>query len=95
MLYMDTNKHTPMKNTRREFIIKGAMGTGLLAGGLSSCQAESGDSGMVINDRYKKLDEVMAMPVLKSELFPDPVIIETLELLRYENNFICRVRSAD
>jgi L-alanine-DL-glutamate epimerase-like enolase superfamily enzyme len=26
-------------------------------------------------------------------LFPDPVIIETLELLRFNDNFICRVRS--
>lgn len=34
-------------------------------------------------------------PVLKRNLFPDPVIIETIELLRYNNNFICRVRSTD
>jgi L-alanine-DL-glutamate epimerase-like enolase superfamily enzyme len=36
---------------------------------------------------------MLAQPVLKKELFPDPVIIETLELLRYKDNFICRVRS--
>jgi L-alanine-DL-glutamate epimerase-like enolase superfamily enzyme len=33
--------------------------------------------------------------VLKRELFPAPVIIETLELLRDRNNFICWVRSKD
>ena len=44
---------------------------------------------------YSVLDQVLAKPVLKTELFPDPVIIETLELLRYKDNFICRVRSTD
>jgi hypothetical protein len=84
-----------MKNTRREFILKSTMGTGLLAGGLSSCQSGPEVSGEVRNGKYSKLDEVLARPVLKSELFADPVIIESLELLRYENNFICRVRSTD
>ena len=84
-----------MKNTRREFILKSAMGTGLLAGGLSSCQSKPEALNQVLSDRYRKLDEVLAMPVLKSEQFKDPVIIESLELLRYENNFICRVRSSD
>jgi len=34
-------------------------------------------------------------PVLKKELFKVPVIIETLELLRYQGSFLCRVRSRD
>ncbi|MFW5822723.1 MAG: mandelate racemase/muconate lactonizing enzyme family protein [Tangfeifania sp.] len=42
---------------------------------------------------YEKLDNVLREPVLKKELFPEPVIIDTLELLRYRDNFICRVRS--
>ncbi len=84
-----------MNRTRRDFIVKGAMGTGLLAGGLSSCQTKPETSNEVLNERYRKLDEALARPVLKSELFPDPVIIETLELLRYGDNFICRVRSTD
>jgi L-alanine-DL-glutamate epimerase-like enolase superfamily enzyme len=84
-----------MKNTRREFILKSTMGTGLLAGGLSSCQSGPEVSGEVRNGKYSKLDEFLVRPVLKSELFADPVIIESLELLRYENNFICRVRSTD
>jgi L-alanine-DL-glutamate epimerase-like enolase superfamily enzyme len=84
-----------VKNTRREFILKSAMGTGIIAGGLSSCQSKPEASGQALDDRYGKLDEVLAMPVLKSEQFTDPVIIESLELLRYDNNFICRVRSSD
>lgn len=41
------------------------------------------------------LDKILSEPVLKKELFPDPVIIDRLELLRYQDNFICRVTSTD
>lgn len=44
-------------------------------------------------ERYVALDEVYANPVLKRQYFPEPVPIDTLELLRYKDNFICRVRS--
>jgi L-alanine-DL-glutamate epimerase-like enolase superfamily enzyme len=37
----------------------------------------------------------MRQPVLKKQLFTTPVIIETLELLRLNNGFLCRVRSRD
>jgi L-alanine-DL-glutamate epimerase-like enolase superfamily enzyme len=84
-----------MNHTRRDFIAKGAMGAGLLAGGFTSCQPVPESANQDLDDRYRKLDEVLAEPVLKSELFPVPVIIETLELLRYGDNFICRVRSTD
>jgi len=33
--------------------------------------------------------------VLRRELFPAPVIIESLELLRHGDSFLCRVRSRD
>lgn len=33
--------------------------------------------------------------LLKTELFSAPVMIESLELLRYQDNFLCRVRSRD
>ncbi len=45
--------------------------------------------------RYATLDEVLKLPVLKKELFLSPVIIESIELLRDRNNFLCRVRSKD
>ncbi len=41
------------------------------------------------------LDAILAQPVLRRTFFPDPVIIDRLELLRYQDNFICRVTSAD
>ena len=44
---------------------------------------------------YDPLDKALRRPVLKRELFPSPVIIDTLELLQDRNNFICRVRSSD
>ncbi len=34
-------------------------------------------------------------PVLKRELFSDPVIIDTVELLHHDGNFVCRIRSID
>jgi L-alanine-DL-glutamate epimerase-like enolase superfamily enzyme len=46
-------------------------------------------------DRYAKLDEVLRQPVLKRELFPAPVVVESLELLRHDESFLCRVRSRD
>jgi L-alanine-DL-glutamate epimerase-like enolase superfamily enzyme len=47
------------------------------------------------NPDYAKLDQVLKQPVLKRQLFSTPVIIETLELLRLDNSFLCRVRSKD
>jgi L-alanine-DL-glutamate epimerase-like enolase superfamily enzyme len=44
---------------------------------------------------YKGLNEIEKRPVLKRQLFPSPVIIKTLELLRFGRSFLCRVRSAD
>lgn len=44
---------------------------------------------------YADLDRAAARPVLRRDLFADPVIMESVELLRYEDNFICRVRTAD
>jgi L-alanine-DL-glutamate epimerase-like enolase superfamily enzyme len=43
---------------------------------------------------YSILDRVLEQPVLKRELFPEPVVIESVELLRDRQSFICRVRSA-
>ncbi len=74
-----------------------------LAGGVAAAsplhsqdsQTRSPGSAGVPNPKYATLDEILRQPVLKKELFKTPVIIETLELLRYQGNFLCRVRSAD
>jgi hypothetical protein len=44
---------------------------------------------------YAKCDAAAALPVFKRELFPDPVILESVELLHYKKSWLCRVRSKD
>ncbi|HSI78113.1 MAG TPA: enolase C-terminal domain-like protein, partial [Lunatimonas sp.] len=86
-----------MKNNRRKFISNAMLG-GLSAStlGLSSCANDlKDDSRTNLISRYARLDEILNTPILKKELFATPIIIETLELLRSENSFICRVRSQD
>jgi len=58
-------------------------------------QSESGNISEDVKERYEKLDQILQQPVFKKELFASPVIIETLELLRDGNSFLCRVRSQD
>jgi len=87
-----------MKTNRRKFI-SNALSSGLAAATLplSSCRTGTKDNNYLsdLKSRYAKLDEIIKQPVLKKELFTTPVVIETLELLRYERNFLCRVRSKD
>jgi L-alanine-DL-glutamate epimerase-like enolase superfamily enzyme len=81
-----------MNQSRRNFL-KSASIASVGAITLNSCNTTSKQTNQTVD--YSVLDEVLAKPVLKKELFPDPVIIETLELLRFEDNFLCRVRSTD
>ncbi len=84
-----------MKRNRRSFLKTAAISGGAATMlPLSSCSPKAEETKRTTTD-YRKLDEVLKLPVLKRELFPDPVIIETLELLRYRNNTLCRVRSKD
>ena len=78
-----------MKTNRRKFIATSL--TGSLAAtvpGLSFLTEN-------VKEKYARLDGIIREPVLKKELFPTPVIIDTLELLRFKNSFLCRVRSKD
>jgi L-alanine-DL-glutamate epimerase-like enolase superfamily enzyme len=79
-----------MELNRRNFLKSASVASaGVIT--LNSCKTSVSNQAV----DYSRLDEIISKPVLKRELFPDPVIIETLELLRYENNFLCRVRSTD
>jgi L-alanine-DL-glutamate epimerase-like enolase superfamily enzyme len=85
-----------MKTNRRRFLEANLLGSLGAALPLSAVGAERPQSGSrPRNPRYAKLDEILRQPVLKRELFPEPVVIETLELLRYQDSFLCRVRSRD
>lgn len=79
-----------MKSNRRKFIttsIAGGVGAAIVPG--ISFGSEN------IKEKYARLDEIVRKPVLKPSLFLSPVIIETLELLRFKNTFLCRVRSKE
>ena len=85
-----------METNRRKFIST-ALSGGLAATlPLSSCsRSDSIESSTVVKDRYEKLDQILKQPVFRKEWFTSPVIIDTVELLRYENSFLCRVRSKE
>ena len=91
-----------MGSNRRKFISNTLMG-GLAAATLPLSSYKTPGTGndkhvpgeSSINDNYALLDEILKKPVFKREYFPNPVIIQSVELLRYENNFLCRVRSVD
>ena len=44
---------------------------------------------------YTELDKALAQSVLKRELFPNPIMIESCDLLHYQGNYMVRVRSTD
>jgi len=82
------------KRDRRNFLKTAVFGGGAtVAAPATSCSSPT--EVRPAQTDYSALDEVLKQPVLKRELFPDPVIIETLELLRDRDNTICRVRSKD
>ena len=79
-----------MKFNRRNFLkYTSIVSAGVVS--LNSCKAVN--STQTVD--YSELDGVLLKPVLRKELFKEPVIIETLELLRFKDNFLCRVRSTD
>ena len=80
-----------MNTNRRNFLISAA-----LAGSSSTLlQSRSAQGARPVYADYSTLDRVLQQPVLKQELFRSPVMIESVELLRDRDNFLCRVRSRD
>ena len=84
-----------MKTNRRKFLASALVGgAGAALPGCSTPPATAAPAASP-NARYAKLDEILKQPVLKRELFSTPVVIDTLELLRLDDSFLCRVRSKD
>jgi L-alanine-DL-glutamate epimerase-like enolase superfamily enzyme len=82
-----------MKTNRRKFLTASLLaGSAIPAFNLSSCRPK--EHKQTYPD-YTILEDILNQPVLKRDLFSSPVIIDTLELLRDRDNFICRVRSRD
>jgi L-alanine-DL-glutamate epimerase-like enolase superfamily enzyme len=85
-----------MKTSRRHFVKANLLAGVAAALPLSSPSSERpASAARNQNSRFVRLDEILRQPVLKRELFTEPVFIETLELLRYKDSFVCRVRSRD
>lgn len=78
-----------MKSNRRRFLAA----TATAAATSLATAAVPADNALA--DRYRRLDAILATPVLKRQLFPTPITIDTVELLRHENGYLCRVRSKD
>ncbi len=81
-----------MKLNRRNFLktsAAGALGSAAFVSPFTSCASEKNEVS------FQHLDKALSEPVLKKDLFNSPVIIESIELLRRDNNFLCRVRSTD
>lgn len=77
-----------MKANRRSFV------STALAGGVASLRLGAAP-GIPVSERFRRLDEILKQPVLKKQLFSSPVIIESVELLRLGESYLCRVRSRD
>ncbi len=75
----------------RRDVLKAGMGVGALS--VLGCSNLSSTGQKAVN--YDALDQAISKPVLKKELFPDPVIIDSMELLYYEQSYMIRVRSKD
>lgn len=79
-----------MMPNRRRFV------SSVLAGGSTAGLSADGQTSRESpQDRYARLGEILKQPVLKKRLFPRPIIIETLELLKFGSSYLCRVRSRD
>jgi L-alanine-DL-glutamate epimerase-like enolase superfamily enzyme len=80
--------------TSRRNIFRGALATGLTAG-LSSIGVASSTGDAGLKAKYARLDAASSLPVFRRELFPEPAIIQTVELLHYNKSWLCRVRTRD
>jgi L-alanine-DL-glutamate epimerase-like enolase superfamily enzyme len=71
------------------------LATGLAGGAATAFPLSSFGHPHAQNGNYAKLDAILRQPTFKKQLFADPVMIESVELLRYGRSFLCRVRSKD
>src|SRR5690242_15318782 len=86
--------------TDRRNLLKGALaaaGAAVLPGSTQGQFLNAPRHGLpgTLQDRYAKLDAILKQPVFRRELFKDPVIIKSVELLHYKRSWLCRIRSTD
>lgn len=82
---------------RRCFLRQSVASGALLAGGTAlPFGAGARNSGAVSpTELDETLGAILLKPVLKKEFFPNPVILESVEMLRHGNEYIIRARSKD
>ncbi len=80
--------------TSRRNILRTAIAAGAAAALPAAAQGKACHAAGP-NPNYAKLDAILKQPVFRRELFPEPVMIESLELLHYGKSYLCRVRSKD
>lgn len=81
-----------MDTERRKFIKKATLASTLGALGVNTLSKAKGKLNEI---QEEEIDKVLKAPVLITTNLTSPVWIKSIELLRKENNFICRVKSKD
>ncbi|WP_339924368.1 mandelate racemase/muconate lactonizing enzyme family protein [uncultured Cyclobacterium sp.] len=81
-----------MYKARRKFIQKTAIGSALGLFGINALSKAEREFKFLQDEA---IDRALNAPVLNLTSFTAPVWIKSIELLRKENNFLCRVRSND
>jgi L-alanine-DL-glutamate epimerase-like enolase superfamily enzyme len=92
---MNPPKDTPP--SRRLFLLKSgaAAGTLAVAGSAHARPEPRPPEGEAREDLGRRLREAVQAPVLRQDLFPQPVTLASVELLRSGRFFLVRARSAD
>ena len=78
-------------HTNRRDALKGALAAGIAAGLSSPADAQAPSASL--KAKYATLDAAAKQPVFKRELFKEPVVIESVDLLHYKKSWLCRVRA--
>lgn len=81
-----------MDTERRKFIKKATLASTLGALGVNTLSKAKGKLNEI---QEEEIDKALKAPVLITTNLTSPVWIKSIELLRKENNFICRVKSND
>ena len=84
-----------MTLTRRSLLSGTVGGLALSACRLQSARHQDTHGGEEQERLAAELERIAAEPVLRKDLFPEPVILESMELLRNGEDIMVRVRSTD
>ncbi|MGB6153099.1 MAG: mandelate racemase/muconate lactonizing enzyme family protein [Pricia sp.] len=88
-----------MISKRRDFIKKSiVLGVGSMAAPAAAYSIAGKGNGPQSDARQGKMEAIekaAARPVLRRELFAYPVIIESVDLLEYGGNYLCKIRAVN